>query len=235
MKTYHVADWSKFYENNRSRRISDLRWVPIPNAHDGEKYTELISRPDGPEIFAAWILILQVASRCAVRGTLVRSNGHPHDSASLSLKTRAPAKLFEKALSYLEKNGWLIMELNEQPELALERQSSDAKVTLPAHPTDEEWNGMEGIEKKGTGAVAPPFLSENFTKAWKEWLAYRTERKLPAYKPTSIAAQFKELASWGETAAVESIKESIRNQWQGLFAPKAGKPSQRPEASVRHV
>lgn len=63
--------------------------------------------------------------------------------------------------------------------------------------------------------------TEAFRSAWADWLSYRRERRLTAYKPRTIAAQLKELSDWGEAAAITSIRDSIRQQWQGLFAPKA--------------
>ena len=68
--------------------------------------------------------------------------------------------------------------------------------------------------------VALPFTSQPFADAWQTWLTYRRERKLPTYKPTSLRKQFEQLKEWGERAAIHAINESIRNQWQGLFAPK---------------
>jgi hypothetical protein len=71
-------------------------------------------------------------------------------------------------------------------------------------------------------ALPPELNTEAFKKAWGAYLAYRREAKIKAIKPTSIAAQWKTLAEWGEPAAIESIEETIRNSWQGLFPPKGG-------------
>jgi hypothetical protein len=123
MKLYRVKDWATLYENNRTRELKHMAWVPVPNSHDGDGYTALVCRPDGPELFGAWIAILQVASRCGipaggcgipagtcgVRGYLVRGTGSPHDAASLSRMTRFPEKVIAKALSVLSSDevGWL--------------------------------------------------------------------------------------------------------------------------------
>jgi len=91
--------------------VEKLAWVAIPNRHDGENYSALITSKDGAEIFAAWVLIIQVASKCQPRGSLLRGDKTPHDSSSLSLKTRAPKSWFEKCLCYLEtKTDWLEIE-----------------------------------------------------------------------------------------------------------------------------
>lgn len=76
-------------------------------------------------------------------------------------------------------------------------------------------------------AATPPFSSDSFIAAWNEWIAYRKERNLPSYKPRSLKAQWNEMLAWGEGPAIDSINESIRQQWQGLFAPKTnGAPRQ---------
>lgn len=109
MTGYRVKGWDEHFENNRSRERKKLDWVPVPNKHDGEGYNILISHEDGPAHFAAWIAIIQVASKCQPRGTLVRDSGTPHDAKSLSVKTRLPVEIFVSALQRLTcaEIGWL--------------------------------------------------------------------------------------------------------------------------------
>lgn len=143
MKLYSVSDWNDHYENNRSRLVKELAWVPVPNGHDGENYSRLITGKNAAEIFAAWILILQVASRCTPRGTLTRSNGSPHDPASLSLKTRAPATWFEKSLPALIECGWLYCKQLTDNDTAPACRSSAASTSQPCQRGDEEGKGRE--------------------------------------------------------------------------------------------
>ncbi len=63
--------------------------------------------------------------------------------------------------------------------------------------------------------------TETFRAAWADWLAYRRECKVSPYKPRALAAQMATLAEWGHDVAIESIRQSIRQQWRGLFEPKA--------------
>lgn len=75
-----------------------------------------------------------------------------------------------------------------------------------------------------------PFASEAFRSSWENWLAYRKESRLRAYKPRGLAGQFKRLLSFGEAAAIECIELAIAQGWQGIPEPKskskfvAGKP-----------
>jgi hypothetical protein len=72
----------------------------------------------------------------------------------------------------------------------------------------------------------PPVLdTPQFRAAWAEWIAYRRDRKLPKLIPKSEAAQLSKLAAWGHDGAIASIRESISQQWQGLFAPKNSTPN----------
>lgn len=74
-------------------------------------------------------------------------------------------------------------------------------------------------------AIPESIDTPDFRAAWADWMAYRKERRLTAYKAKSLAGQYKALADWGEPAAIASIRDSIRNQWQGLFQPKQSAPT----------
>lgn len=85
-----------------------MRWIPIPTGQDGKAFRRIAARKDGAEIYAAWILILQIAARMPVRGILADQDGDlvPEDFALMS---GYPEKLFKNAVSVLcsEKIGWL--------------------------------------------------------------------------------------------------------------------------------
>lgn len=156
MNLYRITGWNDHYENNRSRKVIDLSWVPIPNRHDGENFSTIMAHPDGAEIYAAWILMLQVASRCQPRGSLVRDNGKPHTAESLALKTRGKQKWFEKAMAFLSANtDWL-----EIQQVAPNCHDDATGLPPDCQSGDEEGNRREGnrMEGKGTeeqGADAP--------------------------------------------------------------------------------
>src|SRR5436305_604327 len=98
-----VNNWDEIFENNRSREIQNLTYVCVPNRHDGSKFLDLMDHEHGAEHFAAWVLIVQLASRCGNpagtrgipaggRGVLRRGDGTPHTPRSMSLSTRCPEK-----------------------------------------------------------------------------------------------------------------------------------------------
>jgi len=128
---YRINKWDEYFENNRSKKVRDLAWVPVPNRHDGENYSMIMAHENGAEIFAAWVLIIQVASKCEPRGTLVRDGGKPHTPKTLSVKTRAPESWFNVALEYLaQETDWLIAE-----GLAEDCHPPATQVPPACHPT----------------------------------------------------------------------------------------------------
>lgn len=107
--TYRIRDWENNYEVAQTRKVTgSLNWVAIPTKHDGKGYKRLMRRPDGPAVFAAWVLIVQVAAKCPTRGVLADSDG-PLDADDLSDKTECPAEVFRNALNVLSDKsiGWL--------------------------------------------------------------------------------------------------------------------------------
>lgn len=71
-----------------------------------------------------------------------------------------------------------------------------------------------------------------FRKAWGDWIAYRAERK-KKLTPRMAGEQLAFLCSFSPEQAIEIIKRSIRNGWQGLFEPPADKSSVRPSSGVQ--
>jgi len=106
---YRIKNWNQIYENNRTRDLKKLQWLPIPVKLDGDGYTNIMTdeeghpRKNGPAIFGTFIAVIEVAASCdniALRGTLLRSSGEPHDFASLARITRIPIKLIEDMFSF---------------------------------------------------------------------------------------------------------------------------------------
>ena len=137
-----IKDWGKHFENSESRKLVSMKWIPIPNKHDGMGYGQLWQHKKAVDVFAAWILILQVASKCDPRGTLVNKDGLPITPIELSVKTRAPKEIFEIAIPVLISIGWISGD------------SPDAPVDSTDTPVGNNIEG-KGItrnnrEKKGT-------------------------------------------------------------------------------------
>lgn len=110
MQLFRIVGWSDHYENNRTREVKNMNWVPIANKLDGDGYTELIDTDgslDGAAIYGAWIACVLVASRCDPRGTLLRSQNRPHTSRTLARITRLPAAAFDAMFEAAQRVGWI--------------------------------------------------------------------------------------------------------------------------------
>jgi hypothetical protein len=104
---WRVKDWAKHFEKAQSKVPKVLSWVPVPNKHDGDGYTELIEHEHGALHYGAWMLLVQVASKCTPRGVLARDGGKPHDCESLGRQVRIAPRIFKEAIPRFLKIGWL--------------------------------------------------------------------------------------------------------------------------------
>ena len=211
MKVYRIKDWKKHYENNRTAEMVTMRWVPFPNKHDGDGYTQLVSGPDGAAMLGAWVACVQVASRCQPRGTLLRVGGKPHDPESISritrLKSEVIAKLMERTTH--PDIGWMeVVELSGVIEYS----------EIPQEPAKAEGGGIP--------FPSFPFPSlldtENFRKTWGDWISHRKEIKKKV-TATMVKKQLKRLEKLGHDSAIAAIDRSIANGWTGIFPDEKAK------------
>lgn len=230
---YKIKDWETYYENNRSRTVKDLQWVPIPNKHDGEKYSRIVIHEKGAIIFSTWIILLQVASRCHPRGTLVRNDGKAHDIESLSIKTRAPIEWFKISIPYLVQVSWI-------EELALDCHDPVSVLSSSCQLPDEEGKkeGMErscpNIEISDRYEIPSPLRVPQFMGAWDKWLNYRFPKGTKTHdQNVSLREQVLWCSKVGIERAVEAINFSVLQNYKGLFEPKSGKEKAKSVKSKR--
>jgi hypothetical protein len=149
MTHYRIRDWDKHFENNRTRDMVKMAWVPVPNKHDGEGFQRIMQEPDGIAIYGCWHLILQVASKVRDRGTLLRDDGTPITPDALAIKTgwRNP-KQFERALAFcsLPEVGWIEVVTDGTEQIPQEG------AGIPQAPARK---GMEGNGIEGNGSKDP--------------------------------------------------------------------------------
>lgn len=62
-----------------------------------------------------------------------------------------------------------------------------------------------------------PFQSSEFSQLWEDWKSYRKEIKKPLSE-RSQKMQLQEISKMGEQGAMQAIKQSIANGYQGIFA-----------------
>lgn len=147
---YRIKDWALHYENSESRKIKGARWVAIPNKHDGKGFRRMARHPRKVELFCAWTLILQVASKCPVRGTLADENG-PLTALDLADMTSFPEEIFVLALDVLQTEtiGWIEI---CQEKTAIRPDETAKSPDTPGQPPGESnfpGNELNRIELKG--------------------------------------------------------------------------------------
>lgn len=176
---YAIRGWNKHYENNRTRELKAMTWVPIPIKFDGDGYTELIGHANGAGHYGVWIAVVAVAGRCDPRGTLLRDCARPHDAGTLSRITRMPETLIAEALDRLVSIGWIERKAlqDNDPALACGVTAGTCGESAAApHPTDygREGNGregMEGMEGKPPQSLSSPARKRNRPATAEEMLA----------------------------------------------------------------
>lgn len=203
-----------------------MAWVPVPNRHDGDGYTTLVSRKNGAAIYGAWMVILQVASRCDPRGTLLRAPQKPHDAASIARITRLPQSDIQAALDICTKEvEWLeAVDVKSFPQEGAVPPHEDAVIP---HDADQEGKGTELNGKNRNephdphGGVAFVFLKdEKFKAAWGEWKKTRMGMgKKPADWKVMFQKQMDWLEQYSPDVATEILNKTMRQGWTGLFPP----------------
>jgi hypothetical protein len=88
---------------------------------------------------------------------------------------------------------------------------------LPTYNKEDNKEDKDTVQQQ-MWIVRLPFGSDAFIASWKSWVQYRKEMK-KKLTDSSVQAQFKEFALWGEQKSTESIEQSIKQGWQGLFEP----------------
>lgn len=194
MKILEIVDWDENFENNRSRALMDLDWVPIPNKMDGDGYTQVMDQEEGMVIFGAWILMVETASKSKPRGMLLRSGLLPHDANSLSRITRRKREEFELAIPVLLDIGWLGAKEITEAELQvliLEVAPKCQEVTIEGK--GREGKGIEQKERKD--GLDPSVLEKqkNLTRArtaaYSEIIPYLNEKTNRRYSIANKATQ----------------------------------------------
>lgn len=116
--------------------------------------------PRGPEIYAAWVLMVQVASKCSPRGSLVQGS-RALDADDLADKTGCPAELFTLAFEVLasERVGWLCKSattLGDSPNTL-----ADPPDIVAESPDALALKGREGNGKRREKKTLPDKPAEN--------------------------------------------------------------------------
>lgn len=183
--TYYIKGWRTHFEVAQTRAVKAMQWVAVPNRHDGKSYRRLMRHPDAGSIYAAWILLVQVASRCPVRGALEDEDG-PLTADDLEMKTGLPASVYEMAIPVLlsKEIGWLSLTPDRQnaptiqqteaplqcveaplQHVAATGQDITGQDTTTTYRTEPENVVVAELESHGFGMV-PKLVADAKTRGW---------------------------------------------------------------------
>ena len=99
MTTYRIRGWDEHYETSESRKVKGpLKWVAMPTKHDGKTFRRVMRHDPSGALYGAWCLIVQVAAKCHVRGTLADGDG-PLTPRDIADKTDLSADVVQQALA----------------------------------------------------------------------------------------------------------------------------------------
>ena len=127
---YRIRDWQNLYENNRTRELRSMLWIPIPTNLSGDGYTTIMMQDDGeklrkegPAIFGTFIAILELSSKCNPRGDLLKSSNEPHTFQSIGKICRISCSLVETTILFcITPLKWIqIIDLDTNCEISADR------------------------------------------------------------------------------------------------------------------
>jgi hypothetical protein len=235
-----IARWDDLYENSRTRDMKRMQWVPVPCKFDGDGYIELVTRhKNGPGHYAAWMALLLAAARCDPRGTMLRSNGTPHDMATISAMTKIPKSLLEEALPRIIEIGWIVTETTSgaQDDCVNPTVCPQASHSLPANSRARAPASVlsfhsvlffQGRGVRGEGTELPEVLdTDDFRQRLDAWLTYKHEKR-EDYKPTGFQQMLTHAANMatrhGLSAITDAMTRAMANGWKGWDQDSIFKP-----------
>jgi len=81
--------------------------VKIPADLAGESLVKILAGPRGLEVFAVFVLLLEVSAKCKVQGTLADKSGNPLGPEALASMIRVPQETVEHSIEVLRGVGWI--------------------------------------------------------------------------------------------------------------------------------
>ena len=217
-----IRDWNDNFETNDTRKLKHLFWVKLPNQHDSLPFKSIANHKRGTDIFAAWILMVQVASKNGNRGNL------PFSPDELGLITGFPAEIFKVAIDFLKtpKINWI----EQYPEASGE--NPDTSADYRENPPVELENRIDRIEEKETFDLArkayPEGKKRGLEPEWKHFQKVAGKRVLeilPLLLPAIEKYKAQIAAEKVEPRFVKHFQGWITaERWTAEYATTAKKP-----------
>jgi hypothetical protein len=164
MRVYRIRKWSEIYENNRTREMKLMQWLPLPIKLSGVGYSYLMTLKNGPAVFGCFIALLELAGRCEERGVLLRGAGIPHDVATMARAVRMQPALVAETLKICTSFDCLWMEYEEIGENSQQCGQTaggvraDCGQSALQERTGQDRTGEEKTGEEPDAQALPPFL-----------------------------------------------------------------------------
>lgn len=224
--TIEIVGWDSTFETADTRKRQTLGYFGSPTGCNSKGFRLLMRSNGGVEALGLFQAICQLFAtfKKEIRkgGKLVNSDGSGMEVADLwqmiGISVADNGRLVA-SLTLLEKAGWLVLhdkELTENLPPTCHQLATDVPKNSGFVNVDVNVD-VNGDGNEGAAAEPLPFGSDSFKEAWEDWIAYRKERKLSAWKPRTLKTKFKEFATWGEAQAIQAIRHSISNGYSGIF------------------
>jgi hypothetical protein len=215
-----IIDWPVHFENSHTRKLARLPFVLVPTKHDGKSFNRLMrnaSIPRKGDIFACWILLLELAAKTPARGYLADEDG-PYTPLDMEVMSGMPSEAFTLALDFLasEEIRWLEKTTADSLPSSPDR-SGDSPEYIPHSPKNE--SKINDLQHSGESPDNLPTTRENVGAREEKRSKEKGREENPPIVPkgtnenepvTSLteAAEKKEGAAPGSMAA---IIQTVRN------------------------
>lgn len=230
-----IRDWNDHFEKSQSRKIEGpLPWVAMPTKHDGKGYRRVMAA--GPDIYAAWVCLVQVGAKCKRRGVLADESG-PLSTFDLHLKTSLPESVIERAIPILASKeiGWIcVSEYHETgSEVAIEDRTGQDITEQDSCCAASAELGLNG---QPATAAPSEFSFPTTGRNAKEWTltAAKLAEYIDAYPALDVPAEMRNARQWcrdkarnrktagGMQAFLTGWLNRSTNKGRGKDAPIAG-------------
>ena len=166
MNLYRIRNWQDLYENNRTRELKNIKWIPFPIKLSGDGYCQIMEQKNGPAIFGTFIALVEMSAQCEPRGTLIRSSGEPHTFASIGRICRINPSLIEQTIVFTSQYlNWIeIIILNDNCDVSADMCGKGATTpSLPFSSIPSLQEGLKGgFEKQKYAKRSKIFVPPSF-------------------------------------------------------------------------
>jgi hypothetical protein len=186
---YRIKDWNDHFENNRTRDLKHIDWVPIPNKMDDLGYVRLVTHKHGAAHLGAWLAMVEIASRCKPRGTF------PHEGAdfpqALADISRLPAVVFSEVIPRLLDLQW-IEEVTEIPHEGAGKPQDGAEIPQDGAPRASRVEG-KGREGNTQPRVRAADLNSQISGRFEDWFMLWSGTRGNAHRSHAAQAYLSEV------------------------------------------